>query len=132
MPAAFGASGRPLEAGASFCVTIFYGSATPIDSPFFVAPRACRVKSIINRVLGTAASATIDIKKAPSGTAIGSGTTLLATPFAADATTNTNVTGSLTTTAADLSLAAGDALGMDVNGTLTSATGSITVELCWL
>ena len=130
--AAFGPSGRPLEAGASFVLSWFYGSATPIDSPLFVAPRACRVLSVKHRPLGTAAGATIDIKKAPSGTALASGTSVLAAPLAADATTDTNATVTLSATAAALSLAAGDALGMDVNGTLTSATGAITIELCWL
>ena len=88
--------------------------------------------SAICRVLGTAASATINLKKAPSGTAAASGTALLASAFAADATTNTNATGALTTTAADLSLAAGDSICLDVTGTLTSGTGVITLELCWL
>lgn len=132
MPAAFGADGKPLEAGNSFVVTYRYGAATEADGPIFTAIRACRVLSAICRVLGTAASATIDLKKAPSATAAASGTSLLASPFAADATTNTNTTGTLSATAAALSLAAGDSICLDVTGTLTSATGVITVELCWL
>lgn len=132
MPAAFGANGRPIEAGSSFVVTYRYGAATEADGPFFTAIRACRVLSAICRTLGTAASATIDVKKAPSGTAAASGTSVLASAFAADATTNTNVTGTLSATAAALSLAAGDSLCLDVTGTLTSATGVITLELCWL
>jgi hypothetical protein len=132
MPAAFGANGKPLEAGGSFVVTYRYGAATEADGPIFTATRACRVLKVMARILGTAGSATIDLKKAPSGTAAASGTSLLAAAMAADATTNTNLTPGLTTTAADLSLAAGDSICLDVTGTLTSATGAITIELGWL
>lgn len=132
MPAAFGSAGKPLEAGNSFLVGHVYGAATPADGPLFTAPRACRVVSVTVRILGTAASATGMLRKAPSGTAAASGTALLASAFAFDATTNTNLTPGLTTTAADLNLAAGDSVCLDVTGTLTSATGSITVELAWL
>lgn len=132
MPAAFGDGGRPLETGGSIIVTYRYGAATEADGPIFTAPWACRVLSARCRTLGTASSATIDLKKAPSGTAAASGTSLLSTPFAADATTNTNVTGALTTTAADLSLAAGDSICLDVSGTMTSGTGVITIELARL
>lgn len=133
MPAAFGANGKSLEAGGStFCIAYRYGEATPIDCPFFTATRACRVVSVMVRILGTAGSATGQIKKAPSGTAAASGTAITASTFALDATTNTNLTPGLTTTAADLNLAAGDSLCLDVTGTLTSATGVITVELAWL
>lgn len=131
MPGAYGAKGRPLEGGNSFVVSYRYGAATEADGPIFTAVRACRVLSVICRVLGTAASATINLKKAPSGTAAASGTALLASAFAADATTNTNVVGTLTTTSADLSLAAGDSICLDVTGTLTSGTGVITIELAW-
>ena len=129
MPAAFGAGGKPLEAGTPVLVNFRYGDATPIDTPFFVAARAYRVHKITVRILGTAASATGAIKKAPSGTAIASGTALHASTFAFDATTNTNVTPTLTATTADLNIAAGDCIGVDVTGTLTSATGVISLEL---
>ncbi len=132
MPAAFGADGRPLEAGNSFCITHVYGAATEADGPVFTAPRACRVLRVKVRILATAASATGMLEKAPSGTAAASGTDLLAATFAFDATANTVLTPGLTTTAADLSLAAGDSIMLDVTGTLTSATGVITIELAWL
>lgn len=132
MPAAFDANGRPLDAAGTFVVTYRYGAATEADGPIFTAPRACRLVKAMCRVLGTAASATINLKKAPSGTAAASGTALLSAAFAADATTNTNATGALTTTSADLSLAAGDSICLDVTGTLTGATGVITLEMAWL
>lgn len=132
MPQATGAGGKSLEAASSFAVTYRYGEATPVDCPMFTAPRACRVLKVMVRILGTAASATGMLNKAPSGTASASGTNLLAGTFAFDATTNTNLTPGLTTVAADLSLVAGDSICLDVTGTLTSATGVITVELAWL
>lgn len=132
MPAAFGSAGKPLEAGNSFCVSHVYGAATPADGPLFTAPRACRLLGVKVRILGTAASATGMLEKAPSGTAAASGTDLLAATFAFDATTNTVLTPGLTTTAADLNLAAGDSIVLDVTGTLTWATGCITLELAWL
>ena len=132
MPAAFGASGKALEAASSFVVTYRYGEATPIDCPLFTAPRACRVLKVMVRILATASSATGMLEKAPSGTAAASGTDLLASTFAFDATANTNLTPGLTTTAADLSLAAGDSIVLDVTGTLLNATGVITIELAWL
>lgn len=132
MPQATGAGGRIIDAGGSFCISHVYGAATPADGPIFTAPRACRVLKVMVRILATAASATGMLEKAPSGTAAASGTDLLASAFAFDATANTNLTPTLTATAADLSLAAGDSIMLDVTGTLTSATGVITVELAWL
>lgn len=128
MPAAFGDAGRPIDAGAApVVVSVPYGP-TPIDGPLFVADRAYRVLKANMRVLVTAASATVVLKKAPSGTAAASGTALTGSG-ALDATTNTNVALALTATTADLSLAAGDAICADYTGTTTNATGCITVTL---
>lgn len=107
-----------------------YGEGTQIDAPFWVAPIACRVVSIVNRpfVVGSDGGAvTAVVKKAASGTAIGSGTLLMADTFDLKATINTNVTGTLTATVADLDIAAGTALGIDYTGTLTAARGTLTV-----
>lgn len=103
--------------------------ATPVDHNFWIAPFACTVVGITFRPIVTAASATLDVKKVPSGTAVASGTTLLSAAFALDGTTATNQVGALTATAADRDLAAGDALGSDVTGTTTNATGTLTVTL---
>ena len=42
---------------------------------------------------------------------------------------NTNAEGTLATTASTLSIAAGDAIGLDVTGTTTDARGVVTVLL---
>lgn len=103
--------------------------ATPVDGAFFTATRAMRVTKILFRPLAAAASATAVVKKAPSGTASASGTALHTNAFTLDGTADTNQTGALSTTAADLDLAAGDSLCLDVTGTTTNATGVVTVEM---
>lgn len=117
-----------MAGGAPIYATLRY-PATPVDGAFFVAPRAMRVTAIYFRPLAAAASATAMVKKAPSGTASASGTALHTNAFTLDGTADTNQVGALSVTAADLDLAAGDALCLDVTGTTTNATGIVTVEL---
>lgn len=108
-------------------------NASSVDKSFFVATRACRVVGVTCRVTaaGTDGGAvTAMIEKVPSGTAIGSGTDVLSATFNLKGTANTNQAGSLSTTAGALDLAAGDSLGLDLTGTMTAATGSITVAMC--
>jgi hypothetical protein len=104
-----------------------------VDKAFFVAPRAVRVVGITLRVTvaGTNGSAvTVMVEKVPSGTAIGSGTDLMTGTLNLKGTANTNQTGTLSTTAGALSLAKGNALALDFTGTLTDATGVVTVAMC--
>ena len=106
--------------------------AASVDKAFFIAPRAMRVKRILGRVevAGTDAGAvTAVIRKVPSGTAITSGTALHSGSFNLKGTAATNQELTLSTTSSDLDLAAGDALAIDFTGTLTSATGTISVAL---
>lgn len=110
-------------------------TALSVDKTFFVAPRACRVKAITGRVTVAGADAgavTAVVRKVPSGTAITSGTALHSGTFNLKGTADTNQALTLSTTASDIELAAGDALAVDFTGTLTSATGSISVGLAWL
>lgn len=107
-------------------------NASSVDKTFFVAPRAMRVKYIIGSptVAGTDASAvTAVVGKAASTTAIGSATALHSSTYNLKGTARTNQVLTLSTTSTDLDLAAGDALTIDFTGTLTSATGTITVAL---
>src|SRR5574343_23537 len=102
--------------------THVYGEATPIDGAFFVACRPYKVLGILHRplVVGSDGSAvTAVVKKAPSGTAIASGTALHSNNLNLKGTVNTNAEGTLATTASTLSIAAGDAIGLDVTGTTT-------------
>jgi hypothetical protein len=110
-------------------VSIEY-SASSVDKVSFVAPRRYIVKSIVGRptVAGTDAGAvTAVIKKAASGTAITAGTALHSGTYDLKGTANTIQT--LSVTAADNEIPAGTAIGIDFTGTLTSATGVVTVLL---
>lgn len=132
MPAAWGAAGKPLDTGTPVVVSFVYGEATPLDAAFFVASRAYRVHKIVARplVVGSDGGAvTAEVRKAPSGTASASGTILHSGTIDLKGTVNTNQSLTLSATTADLSLAAGDALCLDVTGTTTAARGVISVEL---
>ncbi len=96
----------------------------------FVAPRACRVKSITARVevAGTDGGAvTAVVKKAASGTAIASGTALHSSTINLKGTAATNQ--AMTVVSADAAIPAGTAIGLDVTGTMTGAVGVVTVGL---
>lgn len=116
------------------CVThasMFYGPSS-VDVPFFVAGRAFRVVSIIGRVevAGTDGGAvTAVVKKSASGTAITSGTALHQSTFNLKGTAATNQTLTLSATSSDDDIASGTCIGVDFTGTLTSATGCLTVTL---
>lgn len=91
-----------------------------------------KVVSVIVRptVAGTDAGAvTAAVNKAASGTAITSGTAVHSSTANLKGTANTNQSLTPSTTAGATSLAAGDCLGVDFTGVLTSATGTITVGL---
>lgn len=109
-----------------------YGEATALDGAFFTAHRAYQVQSIIARplVVGSDGGAvTAEIRKAASGVASASGTVLHSGTINLKGTINTNQSLTLSTTAADILLAAGDSLCLDTTGTTTAARGIVTVAL---
>lgn len=113
-------------------VTCLYGEATALDGAFFVADRAYQIQSIIARplVAGTDVSAvTAEIRKAPSGTAAASGTIVHSGTINLKGTINTNQSLTLSTTPANILLASGDSLCLDVTGTTTAARGIVTARL---
>jgi hypothetical protein len=117
-------------AGDGFIVVSSEWTATSVDKEFFVAARPMKVVSIIARVTaaGTNGSAvTAVVKKAASGTAITSGTALHTGTVNLKGTANTNQ--ALTLAAAADVVDAGSSLGVDFTGTLTTATGVVTVTM---
>jgi hypothetical protein len=114
--------GNPIAAAWAF-------PASPVDAVFYIAPCKMRVKAVTFRPTASAAGATAVVKKAASGTAIASGTALHSNNLTLDGTAHTNQTGTLSATAADLEIAAGDAIGVDFAGTTTNATGVVIVTL---
>lgn len=100
---------------------------------FFTAPFACKVTAIVERhaTAGSDAGAvTVMLKKVASGTAASAGTDMLSAGISLKGTADTNAAGSLSATAANLLLAAGDSLALVTTGTLTAVAGvCVTVTL---
>lgn len=111
-------------------VTLNY-IATTVDCTFFTADRPYVVKAIRGRVdvAGTGGACTATIRKVPSGTALTSGTALHTGSFNLVGTAAAQQALTLSTTASDLLLAAGDSLCYDLTGTATSAVGNLSVHL---
>ena len=111
-------------------VTISY-NVPAADITFFVADRPYVVQGIRGRVdvAGTGGACTATIRKVPSGTALASGTALHSSTYNLVGTAATMQSLTLSTTASDLLLAAGDCIAFDLTGTATSAVGAITVTL---
>jgi hypothetical protein len=113
-----------------FLHAAFPYNAASVDATVFTATRSVRIEAITGRptVAGTDGGAvTAVIRKVPSGTAIGSGTALHSSTYNLKGTADTNQSLTLSTTASDLLLAAGDSVAVDFTGTLTSATGVVTI-----
>lgn len=126
-----GIQGSDADSGGFVAVNIEY-NASSVDKVSFVATRKYVVQGITGRptVAGTDGSAvTAVIKKAASATAITSGTALHSSTYNLKGTADTIQALTLSTTPSDLEIAAGTAIGIDFTGTLTSATGVVTVML---
>lgn len=124
--------GRSTTPAATFCVSYYFtGTAAATDTVFFIATRACRIVAISEvHAVAAGGSSTLQVVKDTSTSAPGAGTDLLSTGFNLNATANTVQTGALSTTAANLSLAAGDRLAVDFADAIQSSTGVVvTVEL---
>lgn len=108
--------------------------ASSVDKVFFVAPRSMKVRRIVARVTVAGTDTTTPapsavIRKVPTGTAIGSGTALHSTSIDLKGSADTNQVITLSTTSSTLDLAQGDCLAIDFTGTLTGATGAVTVGM---
>lgn len=110
-------------------------TASATDSTVFIAARAYQVVDVseVHSVAAGGASK-LQLTKDTSTNAPGAGTNLLTNNtnagFDLNATANTVQNGTLTATAADLQLAAGDRLGLDFADAIqSSATVSVTVSL---
>lgn len=127
-----GIDGAGTPNGGGFVAVNIEYNASSVDKVAFVATRDYRVKAITGRptVAGTDGSAvTAVIKKAASGTAITSGTALHASTFNLKGTADTVQSLTITATGDTDLIPAGTCIGIDFTGTLTSATGVVTVTL---
>jgi hypothetical protein len=106
--------------------------AASVDKRIFTANRAYRIVAIRGTpdVAGTdGGGVTAEVRKVPSGTAITAGTVVHTGTYNLKGTVDTVQSLTLSSTDANLLLAAGDSLAIDFTGTLTSATGVISVGL---
>jgi hypothetical protein len=95
-------------------------SATDASRAIFVANRAMILKSVKAFFSTASSSGTLTVEKLTGTTAAGSGTALLTGTMSLSGTTNTVVSGTLISTIASLTFAAGDRLGVVVAGTMSS------------
>lgn len=137
IPGAAASTGTPgefqINSSTAGCVPVSFNyTSALVTQSVFTASRAFRVKSIIGRVrvAGSGGACTIQFFKAPSATAIGSGTALdNSSTFNIAGSADTNQTITLSSTVATVTLAAGDSIGYVLTGTATSAVGSVTITL---
>lgn len=99
-------------------------AATAPDAYIFIADDYYTVMSSRARYsVAGGSGAQADVKKVASGTALASGTTVLASVYDLTATADTSYSKALSSTAASLELSPGDALAVDTGGTLTGLAG---------
>ena len=100
---------------------------------FWIAPAKCVVDYVVASWSTASSSGTLNVEKVPDGTAQGSGTDLLSSTISTAGSADTNAEGTLSTTAATVELAAGDALALVNGGTLSSLVNlHATVGLHWI
>ena len=117
--------------GQEFGVSYRYDAVDlALTEPFFIASRRYVVTAIIGRVLaqGSGGACTLSFYRAPSGTAIGSGTILHSGSYNVVGTIDANQTLSLAS-ASSLEVANGDVIGAVLTGTPTAGSGAITITL---
>lgn len=106
----------------------FLGASVPVSGtsyPVYLACRAMRVKGVKVVCSSTATVPTVDVTKDTGTTAPGAGSTVLTGAISFSGTANTVVSGTLISTVATLTLAAGDRLSLKWGGTVGSITGAV-------
>jgi hypothetical protein len=103
-------------------------AAEGIDQNVFIADQAYQLISVaeVHSVAG-GAGATAAIMKCTGTQAASAGVNMLTAAFDLTTTANTNVSGTLSATAANTALAVGDRINIDFSGTITPLAGSVVV-----
>lgn len=107
----------------------FTGTAAATTQTIFIATRPMKIIAL-SEVHSVAAggTSTLDVTKDTSTNAPGAGTVVTTAAFNLNATANTVQSGTVATSAATLTLAAGDRLAVKFNHAIQSSTGvSVTV-----
>lgn len=126
--ASAGLEGTDLNNGSFIFISIPYNTTSPLTLSAITLPRRCIVQSVtvVPDVASTNA-VTAQVFKAPSGTALGSGTAVSAT-MVLNGTAATTVTGAIVAGTADC--ANGQRLGVVISGALgASGSGVVTIAL---
>jgi hypothetical protein len=122
----------PTQAYLTTSLTMLANAAV-VDQAFFIAPEPLEVVEIheIHTTLGTGAGdVTLQVERLQGTEAPGgNGDALMATTVNLKGTNNTLQSPALTATTANLQLAAGDRLGVDISGTTTSVAGVVVTVL---
>ena len=132
--ASAGLQGTDLDEG-GFIVLTFPYNATAQASILTLGPAVLNRRMIVKAITGVSDAAasnavTVSVYKAPSGTAIGSGTLLHTGSFNCQGTANTNQALALSATTGVLDVAAGSRIGAVISGVPGAAgAGAITVTL---
>lgn len=105
-------------------------AAADYDGLMFIADRAYEVVQVRERhqTAGSSTTASVNVKKVPSGTAKASGTDIIAAVIDLSTTADTNQTPALHATVGNRQLAAGNAIGLVGAGTMTAVDG-VTVQV---
>ena len=115
-----------------YLVADHYISGSVADVAFWIAPVACEVVAVreVHAVAGDDAGAvTATVRRCQGTEAPSAGDNLLSTTINLKGTAYTTQAPALSTTIADLPLAAGDRLALDVTGTTTTLAGVIVSVL---
>lgn len=104
-------------------------SATDATRAIFIANRAMILKSVKEVHSTASSSGTLQVEKLTGTTAAGSGTNLLTGTMSLSGTANTVVSGTLISTIASLTFAAGDRFGVVIAGTMTNLANSKIVAM---
>jgi hypothetical protein len=102
--------------------------ASPADKGIFIAPFDLVIKRIdyVHSTAGSDGSAvTLQVERLQGTEAPAAGDNLLSAAFNCKGTANTVQNGALTATTADLTLSAGNRLGLNYTGTLTALAGVV-------
>lgn len=100
------------------------------SAPLFIADRNYEVIGVTERHEVAAVDGGLQVKKAPSGTSTSSGSDVLSSSINLTTTANTNQSGGLTGTRANLTIIKGDSVGLAATGLLTALQGvTVSVQL---
>ena len=110
---------------------MFKYDANTVTQKAFIAPVALRVVGIagVTRVAGSGGACTFSLYKTPDGIAVASGTLLHSGTYDLVGTADINQYLTLSTDLTALTFAPGDAIGVALTGTPTSAVGVLTFTL---